>query len=55
MNPLAHYWIDYARLTRREKAHLSWYAAIILLPLAALIIAHLLYGPSLGRIMGWPG
>jgi hypothetical protein len=47
------YWIDYARLTRRERILAGWYAAIILIPLAALITAHLLYGPGLDRIMGW--
>jgi hypothetical protein len=50
---LALYLIDYNNLTRPEKARAWWYAFIILTPLAALILAHQLYGPSLARIMGW--
>lgn len=53
MKLLSLYLIDYNRLTRREKARAWWYAAIILIPLAAVILAHHLYGPSLGQIMGW--
>jgi hypothetical protein len=53
MNLIALYLIDFNGLTRREKARFGWYAAIILTPLAAIILAHQFYGPSLGRIMGW--
>ena len=40
-------------LTRRERLRAGWYAAIILIPLAAILLAHHLYGPSLGQVMGW--
>jgi hypothetical protein len=53
MNLLSLYLIDYNNLTRREKARAWWYCFIILTPLAAIILAHQLYGPSLGRVMGW--
>ena len=52
-NLLALYLIDCNGLTRPEKARAWWYAAIILTPLAAIILAHQLYGPSLGRVVGW--
>lgn len=53
MNLIAEYLIDYNRLTRPEKARAWWYAGIIFTPLAALLLAHLLFGPNLGEIMGW--
>jgi hypothetical protein len=53
MNLIALYLIDFNRLTRPEKRRAWWYAAIILVPLAAIILAHLCHGPSLDRIMGW--
>jgi hypothetical protein len=47
------YLIDYNGLTRREKARLWWYAAILLAPLALILLAHYCLGPSLDWIMGW--
>jgi hypothetical protein len=44
---------EFTGLTRPEKARAWWYCFIILTPLAAIILAHQLYGPSLGRVMGW--
>lgn len=44
---------DLNRLTRPQRRRLAWYAAIIAAPLAAVIAAHQLYGPTLARIMGW--
>jgi hypothetical protein len=55
MNLFALYLADLNRLTRRERTRAAWYAFIILAPIAALILAHQLYGPSLGQIMGWMG
>lgn len=53
MNLIALYFIDYNGLTRKDKARTYWYAAIILIPLTAVLLAHHWYGPSLNRIMGW--
>lgn len=53
MNLLSLYLIEFNSLTRREKTRSWWYAAIILIPLAAVILAHHWHGPSLNRIMGW--
>lgn len=53
MNLLSLYLIDYNNLTRKEKARAGWYVLIILAPLAAIILAHQVYGPSLNRIVGW--
>ena len=52
MNLLALYLADLNNLTRRERLQAWWYAAIILIPLAVIILAHHLYGPSLGQVMG---
>ena len=60
MNLLSLYLIDFNRdrsidrFTRMEKARAWWYAGIILIPLAAIILASHWYGPSLDRVMGWP-
>jgi len=53
MNLLSLYLIDFNGLTRKDKARAWWYAALILIPLAAVILAHQFFGPSLDRIMGW--
>lgn len=53
MNLLTLYLVDLNHFTRRERLRAGWYALIILAPLAALILAHHLYGPSLGQVMGW--
>ncbi|MFA4834825.1 MAG: hypothetical protein WC749_01970 [Dehalococcoidia bacterium] len=53
MNLLALYLADLNHLTRRERIRAAWYAAIILIPLAPVILAHLWYGPGLDRVMGW--
>ncbi len=47
------YLIDYNGLTRKDKARFCWYAAIILAPLAAVLLACHWHAPSLKRIMGW--
>jgi hypothetical protein len=52
MNLLSLYLVDLNNLTRPEKARAWWYAAIIFIPLAAVIAAHQFLGPSLERIMG---
>jgi hypothetical protein len=51
MNLFALYLADLNHLTPREHCRLAWYAAIILIPLAAIILAHLIYGPGLGEII----
>jgi len=53
MNLLSLYLIDFNGLTRKDKARAWWYAALILIPLAAVILTHQFFGPSLDRIMGW--
>jgi hypothetical protein len=53
MNLLSLYLIDYNGLTRKGKARFWWYAAIIAIPLAAILLACHFHGPSLNRIMSW--
>jgi len=53
MKLLSLYLIDYNGLTRKDKTRFWWYAAIIGIPLAAVILAWAWHGPSLNRIMGW--
>jgi hypothetical protein len=53
MKLLALYLADLNSLTRREKARTWWYAMIIFIPLAAVILAHQWYGPGLDWVMGW--
>ena len=52
MNLLSLYLIDFNGLSRKDKARAWWYAAIILVPLATVILAHIWYGPSLDQVMG---
>lgn len=53
MNLFALSLADLNHLTRRERLRAGWYAVIIFAPVIAVILAHQLYGPSLGGIMGW--
>jgi hypothetical protein len=52
-NLLSLYLVDLNGLTRRERCRLAWYAAIIAIPLVAVILATHWYGPGLSKIIGW--
>jgi hypothetical protein len=53
MNLLSLYLVDLNGLTRPERCRLAWYAAVILAPVAAIILASHWYSPGLDRVMGW--
>jgi hypothetical protein len=51
MNLLSLYLADLNGLTRRDRWHLTWYAAIIFPPLVLAFLAWLRFGPSLTQVL----
>lgn len=48
---LSLWWDDLYCLTRHERLCLGWYAGILLIPLAAVFMAWLFYGPELEQVL----
>ena len=48
---LSLYLVDLNSLTRRNRCRLAWYAGIILIPLAAVILINWWFGPGIEEVV----